>query len=121
VWLWWLAAPEKLSRRARTEIDRTPSIGISSISCWGVGMLAARDRIILDRDVRVWTSMGLQRERVVALDVTPEIAVEAALLEPTFPGDPADRLLYATARRYRARLVTRDRRLRKADPAATLW
>jgi PIN domain nuclease of toxin-antitoxin system len=121
VWLWWLVAPRKLSRRAQAEIDRSTSIGVSSISCWEVGMLAAVERITLDRDVRVWTAMALQRERVVPLDVTPEIAVDAALLEPTFPGDPADRLLYATARHYRARLITRDRRLRKADPAATLW
>jgi PIN domain nuclease of toxin-antitoxin system len=121
VWLWWVAAPEKLSRRAHDEIERTTSIGVSSISCWEVGMLAARKRISLDREVPVWTTMALQRDRVVTLDVTPEIASEAALLDRAFPSDPVDRLLYATARHYRARLLTRDRELRKADPAATVW
>jgi PIN domain nuclease of toxin-antitoxin system len=84
-------------------------------------MLVAGGRITLDREVRIWTTMALERDRVVALDVTPEIALDAALLEATFPGDPADRILYATARHHGARLVTRDRRLLKADPAATLW
>lgn len=121
VWLWWVAAPEKLSRNARQEIDRATSIGLSSISCWEVGMLAARNRITLDREPRVWIATGLLRERVVALDITPDIATEAALLDPPFPSDPVDRLLYATARHHRARLVTRDRRLRKADPEGTLW
>jgi PIN domain nuclease of toxin-antitoxin system len=121
VWLWWLAEPQKLSRRARTEIDNSTSIGVSAISCWEVGMLAARRRITLDREVRVWTTIALERDRVVALDVTPQIATGAALLDVAFPGDPVDRLLYATARHHRARLITRDRRLRKADPAATLW
>jgi PIN domain nuclease of toxin-antitoxin system len=84
-------------------------------------MLAARNRITLDRDLRVWITMGLQRERVVVLDVTPDIATEAALLDPSFPSDPVDRLLYATARHHRVPLITRDRHLRKADPVATLW
>jgi PIN domain nuclease of toxin-antitoxin system len=121
VWLWWVAAPEKLSRRAHVEIDRTTSIGVSAMSCWEVGMLAARKRITLDRDLRVWTAMALHRERMVVLDVTPEIGTDAALLDPEFPSDPVDRVLYATARHVGARLVTRDPALRKADPAGTLW
>jgi PIN domain nuclease of toxin-antitoxin system len=121
VWLWLVAAPKQLSRRARLEIERASAIGVSALSCWEVGMLAARGRITLDRDIATWIASALGREGLRPLEVTPEIAVAAALLDESFPPDPADRLIYATARRHGAPLVTRDRRLRDADPAATLW
>ena len=43
------------------------------------------------------------------------------MLDDPFPGDPADRMIYATARAEGADLVTRDRRLRDYDPRGTLW
>lgn len=42
----------------------------------------------------------------------PAIAATAVGLPDTFPGDPADRLIYATAVERGWRLVTKDRRLR---------
>jgi PIN domain nuclease of toxin-antitoxin system len=41
----------------------------------------------------------------------------------TFPGDPADRLIYATAIEQGVRLVTKDRRLRahRHPRPLTLW
>ena len=41
-------------------------------------------------------------------DVTPEIAVGSARLSRQLLGDPADRILVATARRLDATLVTAD-------------
>ena len=49
------------------------------------------------------------------------VALDAALLDDTFPGDPADRLIYATARRAGARLVTRDQRITAFDAARAVW
>lgn len=52
----------------------------------------------------------------------PRIAVDAALLDArAFPADPADRMIYATARSIGATLITKDRRLRAFDPRGTLW
>jgi len=45
--------------------------------------------------------------------LTPEIAIESTRLPETFHGDPADRIIFATARKLGARLMTRDRRMRK--------
>ncbi len=53
--------------------------------------------------------------------LTPATATEAALLGDEFPSDPADRLIYATARSEGAALVTRDSTLREFDPRATIW
>jgi PIN domain nuclease of toxin-antitoxin system len=121
-WLWWLAAPERLSRAAGKAIERAPHIGVSTLSAWEVAMLAARGRISLDRDVSLWVRQALADERVESLAPSADVAVTAGLLDAqSFPGDPVDRLIYATARSTGATLVTRDAAIRAFDSAATLW
>jgi PIN domain nuclease of toxin-antitoxin system len=52
----------------------------------------------------------------------PSEASKAGLLGARdFPGDPVDRLIYATARATDALLITRDQAIRAFDPATTLW
>jgi PIN domain nuclease of toxin-antitoxin system len=121
-WLWWLTAPEHLSEQARAAIDEAPSVGVSTMSAWELAMLAVRGRISLDRDIGLWVRQALAQARVEVLAPSAAIAVAAALLDSrSFPGDPVDRLIYATARATDARLVTRDRAIRAFDPVATLW
>lgn len=121
-WIWWADDPARLSRAARDAITEADPIGVSAISCWEVGMLALGGRITLDRDVSRWVRQALGQPGVVALPIGPKVALDAALLEREgFVGDPADRLIYATARDTGAVLVTRDERLRAYDPRGTLW
>ena len=47
--------------------------------------------------------------QVRTLPLTPAIADTAASLPSSFPGDTADRLIYATAIEHGLRLVTKDR------------
>jgi PIN domain nuclease of toxin-antitoxin system len=121
-WLWWTSEPERLSDAARAAIAETASIGISTISAWEVAMLTVRGRISLDRDVGLWVRQALAQERVEALAPSAETAIAAGLLDAkSFPGDPADRLIYATATAAEARLVTRDGAIRAFDPDITIW
>jgi PIN domain nuclease of toxin-antitoxin system len=122
VWLWWMADPERLSETARDTIAKASSIGISTLSAWEVAMLAGRGRIALDRDVGLWVRQALAEARVESLAPSAEIAVAAGLLDgKDFPGDPIDRLIYATARATNALLVTRDTAIRAFDPESTVW
>jgi PIN domain nuclease of toxin-antitoxin system len=122
VWLWWVAAPERLSRTAKQTIERAPRIGVSTLSAWEIAMLVVRGRISLDRDVSLWVRQALADERVEALAPNADVAVAAGLLDARdFPGDPIDRLLYATSRSTGATLVTRDAAIRAFDSASTLW
>ncbi len=85
-------------------------------------MLVVRGRISLDRDVATWVRQALAQERSESLAPSQEVAVAAALLDPKrFPADPADRLIYATARALGATLITRDAAIRAFDPELTLW
>ena len=118
-WLWWVADPARLSKRARAAIDDATEIGVSAISAWEVAMLEERGRITLDRPAPRWIRAALEVDpRVVEAPIDTGIAVLAATLGADgMPGDPADRFIYATARTRRARLVTRDAALRAVDKA----
>jgi PIN domain nuclease of toxin-antitoxin system len=121
-WLWWLTTPERLSDAAGEAIEQTTSVGVSTSSAWEVAMLVTRGRISLDRDVSLWIGQAFAGERVEPLAPSAAVAVSAGLLDRRdFPGDPIDRLIYATARSIGATLVTRDEAIREFDPGSTLW
>lgn len=122
VWLWWTAEPAKLSRPAQDAIDHAEQIGVATISCWEVTMLAEAGLIELDRPAGVWIEQALADVRTQSLPLTSTVAVRAALLgREGLSGDPADRIIYATSRNTGARLITRDRSLRAFDPRGTIW
>lgn len=121
-WLWWIAEPRRLSAPARHAIDEAERLGVSTLSAWEVAMLVRRGRISLDRDVATWIRQALGHARVTPLPPSAEVAIAAGLLDGEgFPGDPADRLIYATARAERARLVTRDRAIHGFDGRTAVW
>ncbi len=121
-WLWWTAEPERLSAPARAAIEQSSSVGVSTLSAWEVAMLTVRGRIMLDREVGLWVRQALADTRVEPLPPSAEVAVAAGLLDAkSFPGDPVDRLIYATAQAARAKLVTRDAAIGAFDPESTVW
>jgi PIN domain nuclease of toxin-antitoxin system len=61
--------------------------------------------------IRSWLE-GLAGD-VRSVSTTPAIAATAVALPASFAGDPADRLIYATAIEHGWELVTKDRRLRQ--------
>ena len=123
VWLWWVAAPDRLSPAAREAIDRADEIGIPAICAWEVAMLVERGRVRLDRPAARWVRAALDDDpRTTEVPLTATIAVRAAALGAEgLHGDPADRFIYATARSVNAPLVTRDAALRSHDPQHTVW
>ena len=60
-----------------------------------------------------WINQALKTPGLSLIPLTPEIAVESTRLPGSLHGDPADRILVATARNVGARLMTRDRLLLK--------
>ena len=118
-WLWWTAEPGKLSRAAAQAIARADEIGVCTVSVLELAQRVEEGHLKLKAPVRTWVHQALAQERVRALPLTSDVALDAAQLR--FEGDPADRIIYATARAERAQLVTRDERLREFDHALTLW
>ena len=120
-WIWWASDPAKLGKLARHEIDRAKKVGVPAICSLELATLAARGRITLNRPILEWLHDALAESRVELLPLTPAVAVKAADLPPTFPGDPADRLIVATAIIESATLVTKDERIRAFAGVRTIW
>ena len=120
-WIWWVSDPARLSRSARREISRASRIGVPSICCLEVAVGVSRGRISLDRPTLDWLQDAAAQPRVELLPLTPAIAVKAADLPATFPGDPADRVVTATAVLLSASLVTKDERIHSFAGVRWVW
>ena len=120
-WIWWVSEPGRLGVKARRALDNARRIGVPAICCLEVAALAARGRISLDRPTLEWLHDALAVPRVDLLPLSPAVAVKAAALPASFPGDPADRLIVATAQVETAPLVTRDERIDRASVVTTIW
>lgn len=110
VLLWWQAGGDRLSIEARRRIERADVLYVSPITCWEIAMLVTKGRVALDRPVLAWINDLLATTTADIADLTPTIAVTAGEL-PDFHGDPADRIIYATAATRQLPLITKDTRL----------
>lgn len=86
---------------------------VAAISWYELAWLARHERIAVGVPIRSWLQ-GLASQ-VRTIGVTPAIADTAVALPSSFPGDPADRLIYATAIEQGSRLVTKDRAIRNHE------
>lgn len=93
VWIWWQAAPSRLSRSAARLIADSGEIGVSAASCYELARLVARKRLKLDRPTGEWIRRALAEDRVRELPVSARIASTAGEVDDHFPGDPLDRLI----------------------------
>ena len=123
-WLWWLSNPELLAPEARRATERaaaSKSLWVSTISAWEIAMLVARGRLELSMPVRRWVALceALPFLRFLPPDNT--VLLQATLLDESFPKDPADRIIAATALRLECPLVTKDRKLRRQPTLTTIW
>jgi PIN domain nuclease of toxin-antitoxin system len=107
---WWSAESKRLSRAAARALDDADELAVASISWFELAWLAQHERIVVSTAIRSWLEDLAVAVRTIG--TTPAIAATAAALPSSFPGDPADRLIYATAIEHGWRLVTKDRRLR---------
>lgn len=106
---WWSAESDRISATAAEAIASADELAVADISWFELAWMARHERIALSIPIAAW----LQRlaDQVRTLPVSPSIARTAVELPSTFPGDPADRLIYATAIEHGLSLITKDRRL----------
>ena len=118
---WWAAEPDRVSAIATRAIADADELAVADISWFELAWLATHERIQLTIPVASWLQQLASTVRTIP--VSPAIAASAVALPASFPGDTADRLIYATAVENGWRLVTKDRRLRahRAPHPITLW
>lgn len=105
IWVWAAAGDvraEKLGVFSGTAI-------ISAISQWEVSMLSMKGRLNLLPDDETWFSENLEAPVCLA-PLTAEISMASCRL-PDFHGDPADRIIVATAHVLGIPLITADEKI----------
>lgn len=111
VLLWYRQGSLRLGSRAREFLDRAAINGeaaISAITFWELALLVGKGRISLPADVSAWRRLNLG-QGLAEIPVNGDIGARAAALEG-LPGDPADRIIVATAMEGHG-LVTADQRI----------
>lgn len=87
---------------------------ISPISAWKIGLLSRPGRPNTVRflpDPKTWFARLLAVPTIKQVAFTPDITIDSAHLPSPLHGDPADRLLIATARNLGMPIATRDRQI----------
>jgi PIN domain nuclease of toxin-antitoxin system len=124
VWIWWVSNPDLLSFQADTLINKAMverKIYISSISVWEVAMLVVKGRLQLTLDVKDWIRSCESLPFIQFVPVSNAIAFEAVFLPGKPLSDPADRIIVATARALDLVLITKDKKIQRADHVRTAW
>ncbi len=122
VLLWMASDDQRLSKRAREAIRNArqdSGIAVAAITLWEIAWLAHYRRIVVVGSVEAFVRETVAR--VILRPVTVEVAVLAASLPESFPRDPADRLIAATAMVEGMTLVTADMRIRRSKVVETVW
>ncbi|MBS0616584.1 MAG: type II toxin-antitoxin system VapC family toxin [Spirochaetes bacterium] len=112
IWVWLIAGSDKLRKSGLLgEIlthAKSSTIRIAAISMWEVAMLEAKKRLSFSESTQQWLEHASAAPGLAVEPITPKIAFESANLPGIFHGDPADRLIVATARVSNLSLCTVD-------------
>ena len=124
VLVWMVAKPEQLSRSAAREIRKAQQGGgcaIASISLWELALLFEKGRLrssgVLEASIREI----VESAAVTVLEITADIAALSMMFPESYPKDPADRLIGATARALGMTLITQDERLLASPLVRSVW
>lgn len=117
VWLWWLTGAPRMPKKDREALDRQATMElpfIAAISMWEAEMLVSRRRLVLVEPFDPWIRRMTAPDTVRVLPLDAEVVTALHSLPKSFHGDPADRLIVATARAHALPLATRDRAIRRS-------
>lgn len=115
-------APDRLSTAARAAIDAADADGTlccSDISLWEISVLVHRGRLDPGTSTLEFLRLVVASRRLRVVAISPEIADLAGSLE--LHGDPADRVIAATAIHLSGSVVTSDQKLRGSTLLRTVW
>ncbi len=111
----WLVAGAPLSDAAVAAIAQAGEAGsalqISPITAWEIGLLARKGRFRSSQSPQRWFDQLRNLPGLAVCDLSPEVLLASSFLPGDLHGDPADRIMAATARECGFTLLTRDRAL----------
>jgi PIN domain nuclease of toxin-antitoxin system len=117
MWIWWLTPESPLSVIEREALDKEAGDGtvyISPISMWEAQVLHAKDRLRLDVPFAVWLREAASDAVITLLPIDIHVILALDALPASVHGDPADRIIMATAKANALPLATRDAGIRRS-------
>jgi PIN domain nuclease of toxin-antitoxin system len=119
----WLAfQPNKLSKRAKEVIRAARlqgGLAIAGITLLELAWIAENRRV--ETTLSVESFVRQCAAKMTVLPITPEIAARAVSFPESYPKDPQDRLIGATALVEGIQLVSHDRLIRKSGIVPVIW
>jgi PIN domain nuclease of toxin-antitoxin system len=120
----WLAFnQDQLSGKAKTEINdarkNATGLAISDITLLELATVASKGRIRLN--ISIESFLREVESRFVVLPMSGRVCARAMALPPSYPKDPADRIIGATALVEGLSLLTADRQIRRCKAISTVW
>ena len=109
----WTVEGEGMSEESVRAIGASLASGnpvfVSPITAWERGILTAKGRIASPMSPKRWFELLLSQPGVELARLSTGILIDASSLPGQPQGDPADRIIIATAREFDLTIVTRDR------------
>ncbi len=123
IWVWWLTPDSPLSRAERDALDAIAArreLFIPAISLWEAQVLHVKRRLALPLPFAEWLTRATDERVISVLPLSIEVIFALDALPASFHGDPADRLIVATARAHAMPLATHDAAIRRSR-AVKIW
>jgi PIN domain nuclease of toxin-antitoxin system len=121
--LWLTSDPDKLSAKAKAAIEVSrgsrDGMAVCDVSLLELTTLASKGRILLGLSLE-----SILREieaRFVVLPINSRACARVMSFPTTYPKDPADRIIGATAIVEGLSLITADREIRRSRLVPTIW
>jgi PIN domain nuclease of toxin-antitoxin system len=111
VLVWLLDDSARISDSIHAQIQQAADedrLFVSAITPWEIAMLVSKGKLRLSRDVAEWIGVALDLPGIRLEPLSPAISVASTRLPWEAHGDPADRILLATARHLDATMITAD-------------
>ena len=120
----WLAFEKTaISRKARHAINdarrNAEGLAISDITLFELAMLVSKRRIQLS--ISLESFLREVESRFAVLPIDGRTCARAVTLPSSYPKDPADRIIGATALVEGLPLLTADREIRRSRALPTIW
>ncbi|MGA7521333.1 MAG: type II toxin-antitoxin system VapC family toxin [Acidobacteriaceae bacterium] len=120
--IWLALEPNKLSKRAKEAIRGARlqgGLAIAGVTLLELAWLAEKRRV--ETTLSVESFVRQCASKMTVIPITPEIAARAVSFPDSFPKDPQDRLIGATALVEGIRLVSHDGLIRKSGMVPVIW
>lgn len=117
-------APDRLSRKAIAAIAHANDMGTLAccgISLWEIAMLVSKGRLDPGTNAQEFIGLIFLARTIEIIPITSIIACKSVLPKFCSHGDPADRIIAASAIIHNAKLVTSDRKIATVTGLQVVW